>query len=455
MFVGREEELKQIRNCLEKDHQNIVIYGKRKIGKTTLILEAAKQSRRTLLYYECVRSTIRENTDNFVRIALKGRSFPSYVSFSSFEEVFDYIDGLSEKYLVVIDEYPYLKEFEDSDYVDSCFQRIIDRKYRNIDLILSGSHIGMMKQLLEEKNALFGRFTLIIKLEELDYYACRDFYKDLPVYDKAAFYSVFGGSPFVNQQIDKNKTLKQNICNIILDFRSSVFIYLNNLLLSDYSSRLYMERILAYLSNGRKKYSEIEMAVYHEKNGNLNKQLLPMIDMGLVRRNVPINRSDDKKKIRYEIGDNLLRFYYAYLYENLSVLQLIGPEAFYEEYIGPTIGNYISYRFESIGKQYFSLCVRNGKMKGIRNIGTYYYDDPLEKRNGEFDIALEKNKGFDIVEVKYLKNRLDRSSAEKEIGQIRQISELDVDKIGFISVSGFEEGINADYLISGEDLYHI
>ena len=165
MFVGREEELKQIRNCLEKDHQNIVIYGKRKIGKTTLILEAAKQSRRTLLYYECVRSTIRENTDNFVRIALKGRSFPSYVSFSSFEEVFDYIDGLSEKYLVVIDEYPYLKEFEDSDYVDSCFQRIIDRKYRNIDLILSGSHIGMMKQLLEEKNALFGRFTLIIKLE--------------------------------------------------------------------------------------------------------------------------------------------------------------------------------------------------------------------------------------------------------------------------------------------------
>ena len=94
-------------------------------------------------------------------------------------------------------------------------------------------------------------------------------------------------------------------------------------------------------------------------------------------------------------------------------------------------------------------------MKGIRNIGTYYYDDPLEKRNGEVDIALEKNKGFDIVEVKYLKNRLDRSAAEKEIGQIRQISELDVDKIGFISVSGFEEGIKADYLISGEDLYHI
>ncbi len=453
MFVGRKEELRKINELLKKDHQNIMIYGKRKIGKTTLILESAKHSDRILLYYECIKDSLARNTENFARNVLKNMSLPSYVSFPSFEEIFDYLDGLGNKYLVVIDEYPYLKENDDPGRVDSSFQRIIDKKYRNIDMILSGSHIGMMKQLLEEKNALFSRFSLVIKLEELDYHSCQDFYPDLSAYEKAAFYSVFGGSPFICRQIDETKTLQENICGLILDISGSVFTYLNNLLLSDYSNRMNIEKILSCLSNGKKKYSEIEMAVYHEKTGNLNKQLQPMIDMGILSRNTPINKPGDNKKTRYEIGDNLLRFYYTYLHDRLGALQVLGPLAFYEEYVAPSIITFISRRFESIGIQYFSLCVRKGKIKGVRNIGTYYYDDPVSRTNGEFDIALEKNNGFDIIEVKYLKNKLDLPTAAAEIDQIKTISEIDVDKIGFISINGFEDDVSADYLIDGNELY--
>ncbi len=453
MFVGRERELENIRKCLNSDNKNIMVYGKRKVGKTTLILEASKKSNRKLLYYECIKSSLISNVDNFVRNILKDITIPTYVRFDSFEEVFDYLDELNNKLLIVIDEYPYLKELENPDFIDSCFQRIIDKKYRNIDFILSGSHIGMMKQLLEEKNALFGRFSLVIKLEELDYYACQKFYDKLSPYDKVSFYSVFGGSPFINEQIDQDKSLKENICNLILDIQSNVFIYLNNLLLSDYSNRLSIERILYCLSNGKKKYSEIEQNVYREKTGNLGKLLLPMIDIGIISRNVPINRINDKKKVKYEISDNTLRFYFTYLYSKIGILQIVGAEAFYDEYIEPTIKTFISYRFEAIGIQYFSLKVKKGLMKGIRNIGTYYYDDVVNKTNGEFDIALEKEKGFDIIEVKYYKNKISYPMVNKEIHQIKSINDLEIDKIGFISINGFEEDFELDYMIDGNNLY--
>ena len=453
MFVGRERELESIENCLKNDFKNIMVYGKRKVGKTTLILEASKRSGRKLLYYECIRTSLINNVDSFVNNISKEIAFPSYVRFNSFEEVFDYLEQLNDKLLVIIDEYPYLKELENSNYVDSCFQRIIDKKYRNIDLILCGSHIAMMQQLLQEKNALFGRFTLVIKLEELDYYSCQKFYEELSPYDKVGFYSVFGGSPFINEQINPSKSLKDNICSLILNFQSNVFVYLNNLLLSDYSNKLSIERILYYLSNGKKKYSEIEQAVFHEKTGNLGKQLLPMIDMGIISRNVPINKLNDKKKVKYEICDNILRFYFTYLYNKIGVLQIVGAETFYEEYIEPTIKTFISYRFEEIGRQYFSLKTKNGQMKGIRNIGTYYYDDIVNKINGEFDIALEKEKGFDIIEVKYYKNKIDVSMVNKEINQIKSINDIEIDKIGFISINGFQNGVKLDYMIDGSNLY--
>lgn len=125
---------------------------------------------------------------------------------------------ISSLYLnIIIDEYPYLKVFEKSETIDSIFQNIIDNCIANISLFISGSHIGMMKNMLEEKNALYGRFYDIIKLNELNYKETETFYSNLKAYDKIALYSIFGGSPFVNNCINPNKTLKENILNTILN----------------------------------------------------------------------------------------------------------------------------------------------------------------------------------------------------------------------------------------------
>lgn len=453
MFVGRQEELKAIQSVLDKKNGSILVYGKRKVGKTTLILEALKSSKDTTVYYECLKSSMQDNINGFVTVLVKTKILPVQMGFSTFAEVFQYLNSLNKTFNIIIDEYPYLKRFVKGETVDSIFQTIIDNHISNIRLFISGSYIGMMKDLLEEKNALYGRFSLIIRLKELNYREAAIFYQDKTVYDKIAFYSVFGGSPFVNKQLDKNLDLKQNILQTVLNPLNAVYSYAENLLVSDLSASVNVERILYVIANGRKKYGEIESKLGLTNNGLLSKQLKTLLDMDIVSKVYPINKEDDNKKVSYEMTDNLLRFWYTYVYKNKSALQMIGAEAFYENYIEPSLTTFISHRFEEIARKFFSLQVKEGKRRGILRIGTYYYDDSTTKTNGEFDVVLQRKDNFDIYEVKYYSNPLPLKEMQKEEEQIRNIKGLNVGKIGFISINGFEE-FSAEYdCISGDELY--
>ena len=453
MFVGRQEELKAIQAVLDKRSGSVLVYGKRKVGKTTLILEALKSSKDTTVYYECLKSSMQDNINGFVSVLVKTKVLPVQIGFSSFQEVFQYLNTLDKTLNIIIDEYPYLKQFAKGETVDSIFQTIIDNNITNIRLFISGSHVGMMKDLLEEKNALYGRFSLNIKLKELNYRETAVFYNDKTVYDKIAFYSVFGGSPFVNEQLDSKSDLKQNILKTVLNPLNAVYSYAENLLVSDLSGSVNAERILNVIANGKKKYGEIESKLGLTNNGLLSKQLKTLLDMDMISKVYPINKEDDNKKVSYEMTDNLLRFWYTYVYKNKSALQMLGAEAFYDNYIEPSITTWISHGFEEIARTYFSLRVKEGKRKGIFRIGTYYYDDSATKTNGEFDVVLQRKDNYDIYEVKYYSKPLSLKEMQAEEEQIRNIKGLAVGKIGFISVSGFEEVPSEYDCISGRELY--
>ena len=234
-----------------------------------------------------------------------------------------------------------------------------------------------------------------------------------------------------------------------------MYNYAENLLVSDFSNVSGAERILSSLGNGKKRYGEIESQLRIEKNGLLSKQIKPLLNMGIVNKKYPINRPDDNKKVFYEINDNLLRFYYSYVYRNKSALQVIGANAFYEEFIEPGIITFISHRFEEICRDYFSIMVQSGKMRGIRNIGVYYYDDSKNKKHGEFDVVLQRKDGFEFYEVKYFKTPLKLSEMKKEEEQIQDIQGLNISKIGFVSVNGFEKADAKYSCLCGSDIYFI
>ena len=452
MFFSREKELKELKKIYEKPGQSALLFGKRRVGKTELILQSIND--RPHIYFECIKDTLEENLSLFVKQCQKaGVNIPSFASFNSFIDIFDYINSLGKHYIIAIDEYPYLKELENPLSIDSLFQRIIDQHLNNISLVISGSSMNIMKDLLSDGNPLFGRFNIAIKLPELNYQEAAQFYPSLSPYDRVAMYAIFGGSPFINKEINPHLSLKENVVNTFLKEGSEVYNYANNVLISDVANELQARRLLSALSNSKKKFNELRDILDKDKTGIFNRALNSLQEVEIVHKVAPINKLNDAKKSMYEIIDNPLRFFYTYIYKNKSQLALLGPDAFYDEYILPTIVNFISLRFEALIRDYFSINVKKGILKGIKNIGTYYYDDVKNKTNGEFDIAIETKDKFIIYEAKYLKKPMNKQQIYEEIKQIEQIDELAISKIGFISINGFEEVLPKYDLISGEDLY--
>ncbi|MCD7812981.1 MAG: AAA family ATPase [Lachnospiraceae bacterium] len=454
MFVGREKEIALIQEILDKPRGSMMIYGKRKIGKTTLLTYAMKDHPDKTVYYECLKAPVKDNINGFVSVLVRMKVLPVAMSFSSFMDVFLYLNTLPEMLNVIIDEYPYLKQFTESSTVDSVFQTIIDNYLSNIRLFISGSHVGMMKDLLEENNALYGRFTTVICLKELDYKTVSAFYPEKNPYDKVGMYSVFGGSPYINELLMPSASLKENVMHTILNPSSAVYQYADNLLLSDLSASSNMDRILFAIANGKKKYTEIEEKLDMTSNGLLSKQMKTLLHMELVSKIAPINKLNDSRKARYEITDNLLRFFYAYVYSNKSALQMLGAEAFYEEYIEPSLVTFISHRFEDICRTWFSLQVQSRKIKGVLNIGTYYYDDSRTRTHGELDVVLQRKDVYDVYEVKYLTAPMTQKQIQEEVWQVSTIKGIRVGKIGFISINGFETDNSDEYIcLDGAALY--
>lgn len=451
MFIGREKEL----TLLQQDYigKAVMVYGKRRVGKTTLIQKALENCQHQTVYYECSKGAMQDNIDGLVRELARVKMLPVPLNFSTLQDVFIYLNALPKKIVVVIDEYPYLKKATDSATVDSIFQNIIDNRLSNIELVLSGSHIGMMKDLLQERNALYGRFAVTIKLNELNYLDAARFYPDRTPYDKVAHYAVFGGSPFVNQALNPVATLRENVISTILNPVSAVYLYASQLLLSDYSVKINAERIFSVIGNGKKRYTEIEDKLDVKKTGNLSKQIKSLTELEIVSRNSPINKIGDNKKATFEINDNLLRFYFTFIYKNASALQVLGAEAFYDEYVAPTLADFISRRFEGICRDYFSLLVRSGKLKGVRNIGSYYYDDPVHRKNGEFDVALELADGYAIYEAKYYAKPMTLDEIHREVQQVANIKELAVKQLGFIAINGFVEQEKPYTYLDGNDIF--
>ena len=454
MFIARSEELSKLSGAMRQTDHASLVYGKRRVGKTRLIKEALKKQEQSVIYYECIKGTMQENINAFVKLLSELQILTFASSFPSFTDVFAFLNSLPRSFVIVIDEYPYLSSLADPEIVDSVFQTVIDQRLSNIHLVISGSQVSVMKDLLKKGNALYGRFQLILHLHELNYRDAALFYPSKTPYEKIAFYSVFGGSPFVLQELREEETLEENISRTILDESSAVFLYVSNLLLTDYSNAVNAERILSILGNGKKKYSELEKALQANSTGSLAKQLKSLQTMELINQLHPINKPDDSKKKFYEINDNLVRFWYSYLYHNKSALQMIGAKEFFDQYISPTLlSEYVPHRFEDLCRNFFSHLAKSGQLPGITNIGTYYYDDPLRHRNGEFDIALAFGDQVQLFEAKYYKRPLALSEIHKEAGQIREIEVLKVVHLGFIAVNGFEKQEDGYSYYNGEDLY--
>ena len=455
MFIGREKELKALSAELStwKKRTAVLIYGKRRVGKSTLIKEAAKSFDGIVINHLCVSSTFEGNLEYIYKSVSESLSLP-YIRFDSLFAMMDYLKTLDKKILLIIDEYPYLKQTKKKREVDSYMQAVIDRLPENVKLILCGSYITVMKELLAEDNPLFGRFSLIQHIHDFDYYDAAQFFSDLSVREKIAFYSVFGGCPYVLENLETDKTIKDNIIRLLLPETAIIRSHIENIMLKEIQ-KSFDARILESLGNGKKKYTEIRDQLRASETGLLDKQLKILLDMETIQRTEPINRRNDKRKRFYELTDNLMRFYFTFIFGRAGTIARIGEEQYYVRYIEETLKQFISRRFEGITLQYFHRMAVQGKYPDIEDFGSYWYDDPVNKTNGEFDCVIKRTGDlYDFYECKFFDRPMTLQECEQEKDQLQKIQGIEVTRIGFVCAGGFDFESKTEFiLIDGKALY--
>ena len=441
-FFGRKENIKAISKFFNSDKDNAaLIYGRRRVGKTELIKHCLKATKTTSIYYECKETSEINNVKSLSEIISETFGLPP-LAFETFESTlaFLYKQAQEKELILVIDEYPYIRKVVEG--LDSIIQSFIDnnRSTSKLKLILCGSYVETMKSLLSEENPLFGRFDLVMNLKAMDYYDSSLFYKDFSDEDKVRLYSVFGGIPYYNRRIDSSKTVKQNIIDLIASpgsrFENEVQMHLK----SEISKMQNAYEVFEALAKGFVRFKDILSQSQVSSSPTLVDVLDKLISMDIVVKESPINDENNKKKAGYYISDQLTLFYFKYIYRNLSRLAVMDSEVFFDKFIEADFEeHYVPLTFEQVCKQFLIRKNRLGELTdSFEKIGKYWYDDPVNHKNGEFDVVTENDNSYIFYEAKFREGKIDSSLIWNEIQQVNNTG-LVCSKYGFFSKSGYKE----------------
>ncbi len=344
-FINRKYELKFLNDKYNENKKElIIIYGRRRIGKTMLIKKFVENKK--YIYHLCTLDSMDENLNSLKNkfAEITGKDYFNDLK-SNFYELFKYFinEIKSDKVIIVLDEFPNLIELNHG--IVSIMQKIFDELMDNtmLYIILSGSSIGMMEdELLSYKSPLYGRRTGSIELTGFNIRNIKYFYNS-NMEDLIKINAVFGSIPFYLSLIDRDKSVEENIKNKILKKGEILYEEPKILLKEEFREPRIYELILRYISMGHNTYGEIVNATHLDK-GNISKYLETLISVRLVNYTLPLNQ---KRRGIYEINDYFLNFYYKFVYPNLSDLEINKVDEVME-IIKKNINTYYGHAFERI-----------------------------------------------------------------------------------------------------------
>ena len=441
-FIGRKDFLNKLKKQVDTDEMSFsLIYGRRRVGKSELVKETLRCANEKSIYFECKQVAEESNVASLSAIVSDVMGLPK-LGYTDIESLLDYIFKLAvnEKLILVLDEYPYLRESVKG--LDSILQSLVDR-YREsskLKVIILGSYVEIMRSLLEHSNPLYGRVDLTIDLKQMDYYESALFYPEFSPEDKVRIYSVFGGIPYYNRLIDDKKSVRDNMIDLIASSGARLENEVSMYLSAEISKIINANEVFEALARGYSRYSDILSQSHVSSGPTLIDVLDKLIKMEVVEKTAPINDPNNKRKVGYQIADNLSLFYYRYIFKYLSQMKIMDSSVFFSKYIEKDFEeNYVPHQFEEICKQYLIRENKAGNINPVfEKIGKYYYDNPKEHTNGEFDIVTEDELGFAFYEVKFRKAPVTKSMVENEIAQV-DATGLKCYKYVFFSRSGYEE----------------
>lgn len=459
-FIGREKEVNAINDLIKTDgYHGGVVYGRRRLGKTRLLKHCLLDKNVPCVFFQCSLDNEQSNVEELTKLIEKELSF-KHLHFDKFIDAVSFLFEESEKKKIyfVLDEYSYIEKLIPG--FDSLLQRVIDNymESSNICFFLCGSSVSSMENILSESNPLYRRFQLPLLLQEMDYLDASLFYPSFDNEDKVRLYAAFGGVPYYLSRIDESSSVKENIIHLISGVYSGLSDEITVNLKTEMSKISNANAVFSTICEQHAfHYSDILSKSHIATSASLNDILEKLIKMDLIEYIYPINDKKNKYKSGYVIKDPITKFFYRYLYNNRSACALMDSDVFYEEMIAKDFESVLVPKtFEIIAKQYLVRRNRLGMNQPLlTDIGTYWYDDPLTKTNGQFDVVGEAKQGYVFYEVKFTKEPITDSVIHEELEQVSKTS-LKPIKYGFVSRSGFKVSADNDYeLIDLNDIYNV
>ena len=462
MFIGRERELTALKEWYDKDGIGMmVIYGRRRIGKSTLITEFAKGKR--TIFYTATKIGKNRNLELFskqvVDLLMPGLG---EVRFPATEAVFDFIDKNmgSEKIVLVIDELPYWAERDEA--LLSVLQKYMDTVWndKNLKIILCGSALSFMeKKVLSEKSPLFGRRDSQMKLDAFDYLDSAKFVPDYSNEDKAICYGITGGIAKYLSMLDPAKSMDENI--IRLFFRTDGYLYdeTRNLLTQEFSDIAIVNNIVEQIASGENTLNTIAGKI-GEKESTILYSLDKLISVGLVEKKRCITEEKNKKKTQYVLKDFMFKFWYEFIPKATSVIEMGQGELYYQKVVKPALHSFMGAVFEEMCRYY---TLKQGIMGEygcfITSVGTWWGVENITDQNGNFRaqsadidvVALsETDKKAVVGECKFKNEKIDKGIYDTLIRRGKVIpAKYKISKYIFFSLSGYTEWFES---LSEEDV---
>lgn len=337
-FINRKSELKALENKWQENKpQLFIVYGKRRVGKTELIKQFIKN--KPAIYFLADRRTTSEQLKELGRIV--GEYFKDDIliknGFSDWLEVFSYLKNkTTDKFVLAIDEYPYLVESDGA--TSSLFQKGWDEylKDSRIFIILSGSSIAMMEsEALIHKSPLYGRRTGQSLIKPLKFKESWEFFPEKNFDDFLSIYTITGGMPAYLMQFDANLPLEKNIELKIFNKTSFLHNEVEFTLKDELREPKNYLSILKAIAWGKRKFGEISNYTGMQKNV-INKYLSTLANLQLADKEYPSteDKPDKSRKSLYRIADNFFIFWFQYIFQYRSYLEIENYDFVFKKMFG-------------------------------------------------------------------------------------------------------------------------
>jgi AAA+ ATPase superfamily predicted ATPase len=355
MFVGRHAELSRIRGEFAQDRPSLLlIYGRRRVGKSELIREAARD--RPHVIYQATRVTSALNIEAFkAEIARVLGGDPLLDSIQTWLGVLVYLGRQAREMpglVVVLDEFPYLIDTEPA--LPSIVQKFWDGTVSQDDklnLVLCGSAVSQMQELLAERNPLYGRKTLSLDLGPLPLRDATRFFAGYTPEERMTAYGIVGGIPFYLRLWNPAATIERNVVDLLLTDTGALVDEPTVLLQAELRDIQRYASIMAAVADGCTKYGEIMNRLGFSEAQKLSPYLDKLEHMRLIHSAKSMDAPAKSRDRRYRMADRLMLFWHTYVRPNLSSIgQGFGTEVWRLK-IEPHLSHFTGGVFEDICRE--------------------------------------------------------------------------------------------------------